>query len=147
MKAKGYHFGAHYLPHDGESRNASGKNIREMLTEAGLANVRVLPRCHSEWPGVNKAAEILPRCVFNSTTTSRLLESLAYYHTRKDTRDGFQTDTLVDDWSAHDSDTFRMLAEAILNGKVTAHAQVIRETRPQSQRQKIASTGSFRKRS
>lgn len=146
MRAKGYHYGAHYLPHDGEARNASGKNIREMLTEAGLPSIRVLPRCHSEWPGINKAAELLPRCVFSAATCSRLLESLAYYHTKKDNRDGFQTDILVDDWSAHDSDSFRMLAEAILNGLVTAHAQVIRDHRP-TQRQKKATAGNFRSRS
>lgn len=141
MRAKGYHYGAHYLPHDAEAKEKSGKNFREQLLAAGLANIRTLPRCVSEWPGVNKAAELLPRCLFDQDRTARLLESLAYYHTKKDNRDGFQTDILVDDWSAHDSDAFRMLAEAILNGLLDIHTQIIRDHRPASARQKKARTG------
>jgi hypothetical protein len=143
MLGKGYHYATHFLPHDGDAKNASGKNMREMLTEAGLPSVRVLPRCSSEWPGVNKAAEILPRCLFNQPRTESLLASLSYYHTKKDLRDGVQTDVLVDDWSAHDADAFRMLAEALLNALLPTHTEILRQLRPAQQRQRKASAGRY----
>lgn len=145
MRSKGYHYGAHFLPHDAEAKEKSGKNYREQLTAAGLANIRTIPRCRSEWPGINKAAELIPRCLFNEPTTKRLLESLSYYHTKKDNQDGFQTDILVDDWSAHDSDAFRMFAETILNGLLDIQTRLIPETRL-SAKPKKANPGGYKNR-
>jgi hypothetical protein len=144
MLGKGYSYGAHFLPHDAESRGATGINFREAITRAGLPGCRVLPRCMSEWPGVNKVAEIIPRCVFNEDTTRKLLSSLSYYHTRKDRADGHFTDILVDDWSAHDADAFRMLAEALMNNMLAGHASVVRDLRTKDQRQRKASAGRWK---
>lgn len=144
MLAKPYHYASHFLPHDGENVGTAGTSFAQQLTQAGLPNVRCLPRCRSEWPGVNKAAEILPRCQFHAPTTEKLLASLSYYHTKKDIRDGVQTDILVDDWSAHDADSFRMLAEALLNNFIPSNSPVVRHTRPASARPSKARRGSFK---
>lgn len=144
MLAKGYAYGGHYLPHDAMAKEKSGKSFLEQLTAAGLAGCKVIPRCHSEWPGINKAAEILPRTVFDQTRCAKLLASLEYYHVKKDQRDGHVTDILVDDWSAHDADTFRMLAEALLNNMLRGHASVLRDTRPPQAKQRKATAGRWK---
>jgi hypothetical protein len=138
MHGKGYHYAAHFLPHDGDNTTAAGASFRQQLAAAGLPSIRCLPRCRSEWPGINKAAEILPRCWFSLDRTENLISSLSYYHTKKDMRDGVQTDILVDDWSAHDADAFRMLAEALLNNLIPSTSPVVQHLRPHQQRQKKA---------
>lgn len=127
MRAKGYHFGGHFLPHDAAAQEKSGKNFEQQLREAGMENLRVIPRCREIWPGVNKLAELLPRMVFHKTRCEYLVESLENYRTKPDkSADGAMTDRIVEDWSCHSTDSLRMLAEAMLNGMLKGHAEVIR---------------------
>lgn len=146
MKAKGYFYGGHFLPHDAAAQEKSGKNFQEQLKEAGLEGMIIVPRCRTEWPGVNKVHELLPRMVFHEKRCELLLESLENYHVKQDTKDGALTDRLVDDWSAHDADAVRMMGEAMLNGLVKGQGEVIREHRPASQRQRVASSGGYKRR-
>jgi hypothetical protein len=63
MLAKGYSYGAHFLPHDAAATRTSGKADAQVYTEAGLANldwhqclsanvpaVLVPPACLRAWP-------------------------------------------------------------------------------------------------
>lgn len=145
MLAKGYPYGGHYLPHDAAAQEKAGKNFQQQMTEAGLAGIRIIPRCRSEWPGINMAHEILPRCVFHAERTTNLLASLEYYHAKKDLKDGALTDILVDDWSAHDADAFRMLAEALLNGMLRGHSDSLRPPDPHPRRPRKASAGNYKR--
>lgn len=146
MGRRGYYFGTHFLPHDAGAQEKSGKNFAQQLTEAGLEGIRILPRCQEIWPGINKLAEILPRTVFNSTKTEYLVESLENYRTKPEKGEiGAMTDYVVEDWSCHSVDSMRMLAEAMLNGILKGHSEVIREHRPHHQRQKTASAGRYRR--
>jgi hypothetical protein len=143
MMAKGYPFGGHYFPHDAAAQEKSGKNFEQQMREAGLEGVRIVPRCREVWAGINHAAELLPRMVFQKTKCAKLLESLECYHTKEERNSGHQTSVPVHDWASHDADAFRMLAEAILNGMAKGHSDVVREFRPQGQRQKVASAGRY----
>lgn len=146
MLSKGYPYGGHFMPHDAAAQEKGGKNFKEQMEHAGLQGIRIIPRCRTEWPGVNKAHEILPRCLFHESKTLGLVDSLENYHVKEDNKDGALTNRLVDDWSAHDSDAFRMLAEAMLNGMLRGHSEVVRETRPERGRQKKASAGRYSRR-
>ncbi len=147
MNAKGYYFGSHFLPHDAAAQEKSGKNFQQQLSEAGLTNLRIIPRCREVWPGINKLAELFPRMVFNSETCGYLIESLESYRTKEDkSAEGSMTNRIVEDWSCHSTDSLRMLAEATLNGMLKGHAEVIRETRPDHHRQKKASAGRYTRR-
>jgi hypothetical protein len=115
MNAKGYSYEHHFLPHDAAAEEKSGKNFQQQLTEAGLKGIRIIPKCREIWPGINKAIQILPRCVFDSVRCERLVESLEQYHTKKSSVDGHITDVIVANWACHSADTFRMIAEALLN--------------------------------
>jgi len=118
MIGKGYHYGYHYMPHDAAAQEKSGLNFQQQMNRAGLEGIRVIPQCRSVWPGINKAHEILPRVLFHSVKCARLVAALEQYHTRKSAVDGHVTDAIVNDWSTHDTDALRMLAETLLNGMV-----------------------------
>ncbi len=145
MLGKGYHFGSHFFPHDAAAQEKSGKNFEQQMREAGLEGIKIIPRCREVWPGINKAAELLPRMVFHKTRCAKLLESLECYHTKEERTSGHQTSIPVHDWSSHDADAFRMLAEAMLNGLLKGQSEVIRETRAASARQKVASAGRYKR--
>lgn len=143
MNAKGYPFGGHFMPHDAAAREKSGKNFQQQMQEAGLVGIQIVPVCREIWPGVNKLAEIFPRMVFHKTNCEYLLDSLENYR-RKIDKDGSVTDKIHEDWSCHSTDSMRMLAEAMLNGMLRGHSEVIRQTRPQGMRQTKAKCGSYR---
>ena len=143
MLAKGYHFGNHFFPHDAAAQEKSGKNFEQQMREAGLEGIRIVPRCREVWPGINKAAELLPRMVFHKDKCAKLLESLECYHTKEERTSGHQTSIPVHDWASHDADAFRMLAEAMLNGLCKGQSEVIREFRPTHLRQKTAKAGKY----
>jgi hypothetical protein len=83
MLGKGYNLGTHYFPHDAAAQEKSGKNFEQQMREAGLENIRIVPRCREIWPGINKANELFPRCVFHKDKCASLLESLECYHTKE----------------------------------------------------------------
>jgi len=143
MKAKGYSFAGHLFPHDAAATERSGMNFQQQMAQAGLEGIRIIPRCNSIWPGINKAAELFPRMVIHKTRCERLVEALECYHTKETKTEGYFTSEPVHDWSSHDADALRMMGEAMLAGMLKGHAEVIREFRPHHQRQKLASAGRY----
>lgn len=114
LRAKGYSYGMHCMPHDAESEEKSGDNFEDQMKKAGLVPISIIPRCVEEWTGINKMTSLLPRCIFHKTRCKKLLESLEAFHTKEDkTNPGHQTSTTVHDWSSHDSDAFRYIGEAM----------------------------------
>jgi hypothetical protein len=142
MQANGYPFGGHFLPHDGDKKEYSGESYKQQLEKAGLQNVRCIPKCHTIWPGVNKLAELLPRCVFHKAKTSHLVESLENYQ-RKIDKDGNVTDRILENWACHGTDSMRMLAEAMMNNMLKGHSEVIRQTKPTHGQPRRASAGKY----
>lgn len=118
MLSYGYNYGKHYLPHDLDQTERSGKTMRTVLVEAGLPSPSLVcvPRCHSVWVGINHALELFNAISFNEPLCRDGLDALNAYHTRKTTNG--QADEPVHDWSSHDADAFRTFAEAHLNGMI-----------------------------
>lgn len=113
LRAKGYPLGTHFLPHDAAARERSGLNFEEQLKAAGLANIRVVPRCVEVWTGINKTLELMPRMLFHAKRCEKLIHSVEAYHTKRSARDGHLTDEPVHDWSSHDADALRQIGEAM----------------------------------
>lgn len=118
MKAKGYLFGHHYLTHASAQTPSSGRTFASQLAEAGLSNVRTVPRTHDVWIGINEVRQILPRMTFRVPACEAGLEALAHYHTRRETGGGLAVDRPVHDWSSHAADALRTLAEAAMAGMI-----------------------------
>lgn len=118
LKAKGYLLGNHYLTHASAQTEKSGRTFGGQLREAGLVNVRTVPRTHDIWIGINEVRQLMPRMTFRLPACAAGLEALAHYHTRRETSGGLAVDTPVHDWSSHAADALRTLAEACAAGMV-----------------------------
>ena len=112
MLAKGYLYGSHFLPHDAMATQKSGRTFLMELKEAGLANVKAVPRTSDVWIGINKLRGILPRFSFRVPECERGLEALCAYHTVRETSTGIARDEPCHDASSHACDALRVLAEA-----------------------------------
>lgn len=112
MLAKGYNFGAHYLPHDAAATNTSGRSFEQELREAGLANTKICPRTHDVWVGINRLRQMMPRFTFRLPHCEAGLHALASYHYKRASSTGLVINEPVHDWSSHAADALRMVAEA-----------------------------------
>src|SRR4029077_9059567 len=101
MLAKGYLYGSHFLPHDAMATQKSGRTFLMELTEAGLANVKAVPRTYEIWIGINILRAILPRFSFRVPECERGLEALCAYHTVRETSTGIARDEPCHDASSH----------------------------------------------
>lgn len=117
MVAKGYSYGGHLLPHDAEATQKGGLSYLRELSDAGLANLRIVPRTHNVWHGITRMREVLPRCRFALPQCEQGLAALEAYH-RRSSKDGFVTNDPVHDWSSHTADAFRYIGEGLLHGIV-----------------------------
>jgi hypothetical protein len=116
MLAKGYSYGAHFLPHDAAATRTSGKADAQVYTEAGLANVRVLPRTHDIWIGINACLQMFPRFSFRLPACERGLDALANYAYKRSSATGIVVNEPVHNWASHAADALRMIAEAEMAG-------------------------------
>jgi hypothetical protein len=116
MLAKGYSYGAHFLPHDAAATRTSGKADAQVYTEAGLANVRVLPRTHDVWIGINACLQMFPRFSFRLPACERGLDALANYAYKRSSATGIVVNEPVHNWASHAADALRMIAEADMCG-------------------------------
>jgi phage terminase large subunit len=109
MNAKGFAFGKHFVPHDALQTSRSGSTFLSELSPL-LPGVVTVPRCHTEWIGINHLLQMFNTLAFRSTPeVLTALDTLACYHTRKS---GLQAGELVHDWSSHTADALRTMAEA-----------------------------------
>jgi hypothetical protein len=118
MMAKGYNLGSHYLPHDAASTNTSGRSFEQELREAGLANVRVVPRTNDIWVGINRLRQIMPRFSFRLPACDNGLNALIAYHYKPASSSGLAVDEPVHNWASHAADALRILAEAEMAGMI-----------------------------
>jgi hypothetical protein len=112
MQGKGYPLGNHYLPHDAAATRTSGKADAQVYTEAGLASVRVLPRTHDIWVGINACLQMFPRFSFRLPACERGLDALANYAYKRSSATGIVVNEPVHNWASHAADALRMIAEA-----------------------------------
>ena len=52
MLAKGYFYGSHFLPHDAQVTQKSGKTFLTELNELGLRNCKAVPQTYDIWIGI-----------------------------------------------------------------------------------------------
>lgn len=148
MRNKGYSYGGHFMPHDAETKDKTGKNYVTIMNEAGLEGIRVIPKCRTIWPGINRVAELFPRFVFDEVKCKGLLEDLTVYRTKTSNVDGHQTDIIVEGKECHGVDTVRMLAESIMNMMLKGYGSAIPQTDKRGGengrgRQRTASAGRY----
>lgn len=123
----------HFVPHDAGHKltMAGDKSWTDLLKEAGLKNVTVVPRTPDLWVGINHLRSILPRYYFHATRCEKEvtmpgthtilpsgLSALSGYHTSVEAVGGRLVEAPVHDASSHGSDAMRTFAEAHARGMI-----------------------------
>ncbi|WP_342221050.1 terminase [Candidatus Fukatsuia endosymbiont of Tuberolachnus salignus] len=123
LKARAYHYGEHWAPHDIDNRELAGDGkSRRQLAYEGYAldgdiyriNFKVVPRLRVD-EGIESVREILPRCAFDSVTCEQGLSHLERYRKAWDNQYGCWKDKPLHDASSHAADAFRYFAVAKRN--------------------------------
>lgn len=110
IEKRPWRWGMDYLPHDGRARNfQTGKSTEEQLTEMGRKPY-VLPQ-HNVEEGIKAARMLWPKCYFDVTKTTRLLECLKRYKRAINQTTREAMGPLHDEFS-HGADAFRGLGQA-----------------------------------
>ena len=111
LRAKGYRYDRHVLPHDVAVRElGSGRSRIETLKALGVvgreARAHMAPRLPLA-DGINAVRTLLPRCWFDAGKCAKGLAALKQYQRRwNDARRAFE-DGPLHDWTSHAADAFR----------------------------------------
>ena len=117
MFDKGYSYGHHYLPHDAQQTDRTGRTVLAELGKLGLANLACVPRTHSIWVGINHLLQLMPAMQFRQTDeVEDGLEALGSYWKKEEREGVLSNDKPVHDWASHTADAMRTMAEAHLSG-------------------------------
>ena len=112
LNVKQYRYGSHNIPHDGSKRDMESlKSYRQILTEAGLNNVRIHPRTNSIYLGIQRTRAMLSRCLFDAEKCKDGLWCLRNYRRAYDEARRTFRDTPEHDLASHGADAFRLLAD------------------------------------
>lgn len=121
LKALGYNWGRHWLPHDGENKNPqTGLSAKQALRKLGFHPVKIIKRSDEE-AGIRAARMMFPRVYIDDTErgrptgflgAKRLLTCLRRYrrHIPKNTE---EPATPVHDEFAHGAAAWRYLAQIV----------------------------------
>jgi hypothetical protein len=113
VRESGINLAGHLIPHDGGHKpKTGGLSYKEELEKAGALNVRVVPQCHSIWPGINACRNLFARSWFRLPACEEGVNALQNYHTKEVTDGGAISQEPVHDWSSHSADAARTYAEA-----------------------------------
>lgn len=114
LNVKQYQYGSHNIPHDGSKRDfESLKSYQQILTEAGLKNVKVHSRTPSVHLGIMKTRAMLSRCWFDKEKCKEGLWCLKNYRRAYDEERRSFKDVPEHDLASHGADAFRLLAETL----------------------------------
>jgi hypothetical protein len=141
IRGKGYALGNHYLTHAAAQTEKSGRSFEAQLAEAGLTNMRVVPRTPDVWSGINDCRQLMPRMCFRLPACQDGIEALENYHLRRITTGGRSVDEPVHDWTSHTADALRTMAEAIQHGMVPGGGSASGREAPERVRQRKVKAG------
>lgn len=129
----------HYLPHDAENIT-HGSSWKKELSDAGLRNIRIVPRTPDIWLGIHELRALLPRFYIHKTECAKAqgdarepipsaLDCLEFYHKKEVEEGGTLTDKPVHDEFSHGADSLRTFAEAHRLGMIAGTSLTARENR------------------
>lgn len=109
--ARGFVYGAHFLPHDVQVTSLStGRTRLDTLKGLGVTPARVVPRTGNVAEDIQAARNAVAACWFDETRCARGLKALESYRKEWDDRLGTFRNRPRRDWASHGADAFRCFA-------------------------------------
>jgi hypothetical protein len=112
VRATGYFFEMHNLPHDARADMLGMPKSREaQIRDLKIGPIQVVPR-HGRQAGIQAARAIFPRCYFHATGCAKGLEALRHYQKSWDAVKMIFSDEPLHNWASNGADAFRIFAMA-----------------------------------
>jgi phage terminase large subunit len=111
LQTKGYTYRDHWLPHDAEHKNMTGKSVKDIMETMGFP-VRITPKL-SVADGINAARMLLNRCYIDQTRCAEGLQALRHYRYDVDPDTKMFSDKPLHDQHSHAADAWRYAAVAL----------------------------------
>ena len=113
LKARGYTYADHWLPHDVSVQEFSTGNTRAKTFHKLFGRVpRIMKKTKVE-DGINAVRMILKKCRFNRIPTQRGLDALRNYERKWDAKNNIFQEKPLHNWTSHGSDAFRGFAMSV----------------------------------
>lgn len=134
MQSKGYVWGRHYLPHDGNARRIqadSTKSYADLLADLRLQNIEIVDRIQSVTTGIQMVRNVFGNCWFDETNCAAGLNGLQNYRKEWNKRLGVWSDFPRHDAASNPADAFRQFAQGY-------HEVFAKGERPKSWRDRLS---------
>ena len=111
LRARGFVYGAHFLPHDVRVTSLStGRTRLDTLKRLGVTPARVAPRTGDVADDIQAARNAIAACWFDETRCAKGLKALESYRKEWDDKLGTFRNRPRHDWASHGADAFRCFA-------------------------------------
>jgi hypothetical protein len=112
LTEKGYNYGTHYIPHDGNKNDATLVTYKDRLVECGInaTKIRIVPRTPLVSVGVDQTRQKFPFCNFDKSKCGVGLAALERYENQYDEKKGAYVG-YNHNWASHPSDAFRQFGQ------------------------------------
>ena len=114
LQSKGYTYRDHWLPHDAEHKNMTGKSVKDIMQGMNLP-IRITPKL-SIADGINAARMLMNRCYFDQNRCAEGLQALRHYRYDVDPDTKLFSKTPLHDQNSHAADAWRYVAVALDEG-------------------------------
>jgi len=111
LQTKGYTYRDHWLPHDAEHKNMTGKSVKDIMQGMNLP-IRITPKL-SIADGINAARMLMNRCYFDQNRCAEGLQALRHYRYEVDPDTKLFSKTPLHDQNSHAADAWRYVAVAL----------------------------------
>ena len=136
MQRRGYVWGRHYLPHDGDTqRLGTEKNWtpKQMLEDLGLRNIEIVPRIDRVQTGIQMTRNAFNSSWFDETGCAQGLRHLDMYRKEWDAQRGVWKDQPRHDKASNGADAYRCYGQ--IRDEMSAAAQSnIKRSKPRNWR-------------
>jgi hypothetical protein len=121
LKNLGHIYGYHFLPHDGASRRIGTarsaeekpKTIEDLLKEAGMTNIKVVPRIPEKYVAIQEVKRWLPQVFIDPGKCKKGIECLENFRREYDDNMGKFKDHPLHNWAQHGYDGLETLARGL----------------------------------
>lgn len=113
LKDKGYLYGIHYLPHDGETitLGSGDRSRQQILEDGGVLPIEIVPRIPNIMEGIELTRQSFSSCWFDEDKCSTGLDALSNYQFIWDETGETFRERPAHNWASNGSDAFRQFAQ------------------------------------